>query len=409
MKKIISLALVLALLASLVGCGGEKTESSENKLAQGVTEKEIVVGNCAATSGALAGVGVPFNAGIEAYFNMVNESGGIQGRTIKFVHEDDEFLPDKGKAAVQKMIQDTKVFALVGHFGTPTIAATVDMLKETGIPAVYFASGYRELFTEKAEADHRGLFPVQPILITEGKIMVARASGDFGAKKLGVLYTNDDAGKDMLEGIEAMAKELELEIVKEQIVVGNTDVSVAVNKVLDSKPDMIIAASIQGSLPTIVSALVAQGNEAPVITSYNNADPKIASMIFDTIGGKFEMYANGWLDLSTEESQKAFQEFQEWVGKIDENYKGSAFAMAGWIAGHFFVEGLKAVGDKPLTWANYIDALENADVSIPFGGKVVFKDGKRMGTTSMNLNVLKSANEWAPYKPLQMIEEIIKK
>ena len=139
--------------------------------------------------------------GINAYLKYVNDAGGVDGRTIKFIHTDDEFNAEKGLACVNTMINDDKIFAFVGHFGTPVVAATLDTLKESGIPSVYFATGIGQLYAEKAtKADNnRNIMPVQPIYINEGKIMVARAKGDFGATKVGIIYTNDDAGKNMLQ------------------------------------------------------------------------------------------------------------------------------------------------------------------------------------------------------------------
>jgi len=175
MKKIISMLASLALVASLAACG-EKTETpaetpgetpaetpaetpEENEdPAQGVTDTAIKVGNSAATSGAYAPVGVPFNAGIEAYFKMINDAGGVDGRKIEFVHIDDEFDPVKGKAALSTLVEDEEIFALVGHFGTPVVGATIEDVKEYGIPAVYFATGIGQLYNDKAEGKEYSLY-----------------------------------------------------------------------------------------------------------------------------------------------------------------------------------------------------------------------------------------------------------
>lgn len=111
MKKLVKLLAVASLLV-MGGCGN-KGESSE--VAQGVSDDEIVIGNCAATSGAYAPVGVPFNAGIEAYVKYVNDQGGVNGRKLRFVHQDDEFDPVKGKACLQNLVENEKVFSIVGH------------------------------------------------------------------------------------------------------------------------------------------------------------------------------------------------------------------------------------------------------------------------------------------------------
>lgn len=423
MKRFLSLLLIFVMVFSFAGCAkkdeptteaattaaGETTTAApkeELKWAQGISDTEIVVANSAATSGAFAPVGVPFNAGIEAYFKMINEAGGIQGRTLVFKHVDDEFDPVKGKAALSSFVEDEKVFAIVGHFGTPVVAATIDDLKEYGIPAVYFATGIGQLYNENATDDGRNIFPVQPIYKTEGKIMVARAAGDFAAKKIGIIYTNDDAGKDLLWGAQAMAKELNVELVEQQVAAGATDVSSAITSIKDANVDFVIVAAIQATFPTIVKELAAQNVDKDVITTYVNVSPIIAQGVVNEIAGKFDVYGNGWVSFEGERA-KALEEFQKYaVG-----YETNVYAMTGWIAAHFFVEGLKRV-DGVITWDNYMDALESAPIMNPFGGEINYANGLRAGTQEMNLSKIDPENKdgaWLPVKDLASINTLIGK
>lgn len=416
LKALVALLLVFALVAcSTANNGGNNNNEPNNgndnetpvELAQGVTDTEVLVANCAGTSGALATVGVPFNAGIEAYFKMINAEGGVNGRQIKFIHQDDEADPTKAITCAQSMVEDEKVFGFVGHFGTGSIVATYDYISEQGVPMVYYASGVNTLFNENATGKDRLSFPVQPILVTEGQVMVARAYANFDAEKIGMIYTNDDAGKDMLNGAQAKAKELGIEFVAEQVPAGATDVSAAVTNIMSAGVDVVLAGTIQPTLPTIISGLVAQNNESPVITSYNNTDNVIAAQIQPQVSGKFDVYASGWIDLTQESAAAELADFLE---NIDEEHAASAFATAGWIAGHFMTEGLKAVGDDPLTVENFVDALEATSVKIPFGGVVDFANGRRVGTDSMTLmklGVVNDAPGWSLEQPLQNIEEIL--
>lgn len=89
-----------------------------------------------------------------------------------------------------------------------------------------------QLYSNPAEGADRVIMPVQPIYITEGEMKVSRAVGNFGATKIGVIYTTDDAGNDMLAGAQAKAEELGIELVAEQVAAGATDVSAAVTSVL---------------------------------------------------------------------------------------------------------------------------------------------------------------------------------
>lgn len=433
MKKALSILLVLVMVISTFAACGKKEEetgsttattaagaateattaaAADEKPAQGVTDTTIKVGNAAATSGAYAAVGVPFNAGIEAYFKKINDEGGINGRKIEFVHYDDEFDPVKGKAATESLINDDKVFAIVGHFGTPTVGATLELLKESGIPVVYFATGIGALYNENATTveNGRALFPVQPIYVTEGRLMVARAVEQHQAKKIGVIYTNDDAGKDILSGAKNQIEKLggDYSIVVEQINPGATDVTSAALKMKNEGVDAIIAASIQATYPTIVKGLISQGVSKPVFTTYVNSDPAtLANFTADyaQLAEKFPVYSNAWVDLSKQEQLDAYVEGITAFGKAE--YANSAYAMTGWIAGYFLVEGIKKT-EGTLTWENFMDAMESSDFENPLGGILNYANGQRLGTMSMSLSkVTDDGTKWEMAAPMEDLNVIL--
>lgn len=405
LKKFVLLLISVLVVSSLVACSPAEEEVTE-VAAQGITDTEVLIANCAATSGAFAAVGVPFIAGIEAYLKTVNDAGGIDGRTIKFLHQDDEFDPAKGKACLASMVEDEEVFAIVGHFGTPVVGATLEDLKDYGIPAVYFATGIGQLYNDKAEGRDRGIMPVQPIYVTEGQIMVARAVGDFGAKTIGIIYTNDDAGKDLLKGAQIKAAELGITLVEAQVAPGTDDASAAVTTIKDANVDFIIGGAIQATIPTIIKELAAQGNDKDVITTYVNVAPVIAEAVMAETEGKFDVYGNGWVSFEGDDRMKALQEF----AAAAPDYAANAYAMTGWIAASFFVEGLRRLeGDEIVTWENYLDAMESAPITNPFGGVIDFGGGKRAGTQEMNLSKINSTapTKWEVVDGLRSMDDLL--
>ncbi|MDL2323931.1 ABC transporter substrate-binding protein [Ruminococcaceae bacterium OttesenSCG-928-A16] len=428
MKKLLSIMLVLALALPLAACGSPAATSTGGAVAsnpsspstpdasgsyvQGVTDTQVIIGNSAATSGAYAAVGVPFLAGIEAYLKMVNDQGGIDGREIVFNHiTDDEFDPAKGKAALANLVEDEKAFAIVGHFGTPVVAATVDDLKEYGIPAVYFATGIGQLYAEKATTNAEGynIFPVQPIYVTEGSIMVAYAAGKFEASKVGIIYTNDDAGMDLYRGATAQAEKIGLEVVAEQVTAGSADVSAAVTSIKNADVDFIIVASIQGTMPTIVKELAAQSVNKDCITTYVNVSSAMSEAVANEIQGKFDVYGLGWVDTESPDTKVTLELYQQW---ISEEYAMNAYAQTGWISAHFFCEGLRRLEGKEVTWESYMAALEEAPIQNPFGGIIDFAGGQRLGTQEMNLSKVVVASDaqvtgWELVSPLASIDSLL--
>lgn len=406
-KKLLSFVLASAMVLAM----GASSVAAEEDGTQGVTDNEVKIANTAAVSGAYAPVGVPFIAGIQAYLDYINDAGGIDGRQITFIHKDDEFDPVKGKAYLQEMVEDEEVFAIVGHFGTPVVAATVDDLKEYGIPSVYFATGIGQLYAENATTNEEGynIFPVQPIYTTEGQIMVARGVGTFDAKKIGIIYTSDDAGKDMLTGASKKCEELGIEFVEAQVAAGAADVSAAVTTIKNAEVDFVIVGAIQATMPTIVKEMAAQGMTAPAITTYVNVSPAISEQVATDIAGKFDVYGNGWVSYEEERADNLAL-YQEWIA---DEYAMNAYAQTGWIAASFFCEGLQRLADegKEVTWTNYMAALEEAPLQNPFGGTIDYANGLRAGTQVMNLSKVNGESEdgtgWELVDGLKSMDELL--
>lgn len=435
LKKVVAAALASVMALSMAACGGSNDASEESSSSsassasseassessaaedegsgikvQGVTDDEIIVYNSSAESGAFASTGAPINVGIEAYFNMVNENGGIDGRKITFLHTDDEYDPVKGKAAFEQYVYDEGVFAIVGMFGSGVTQAVLDDIKEVGIPAVYFATGIKDLYTDNADSNANGasVFPVQPIYLTEGKIMVADAVKYYDASSIGVIYTSDDTGIDINEGAIAQAEELGLDIYSEQVPAQTEDVSAAVTSILQNDPDFIIIAAAQATFPTIAKELAAQGNTAPAMTTYINCVYTMCEQVYDYINGQYDLYGTAWLDYTNEEEYNNWVEASEWLG---EEYALNGYSHCGWIAGYVFCEGLRRLEGQEITWESYIDALESEPIKNPFGGTLDFSDGKREGTTAMyivqaNINA-ETGTGWETVYPMATLEETL--
>jgi len=435
MKKIL-FSMTLLLGFTLVGCTEVEDDTIECDIgftlvddeciadepvvypSQGVTDTTVTVGNSAVASGFLAFVGVPFNQGINAYFDMINDAGGVAGRTIEFIEYDDEFTGALGVTYAEKLLMDDEVFAFVGHFGTPTVSATLDYLIEAGIPQVYYATGISALFNENAFGNERASFPVQPIYDAEGQVMVARAVGDFGATRIGVIYTNDDAGMGISTGIRLQAKIEGVTLIEAQVAGDAVDMSAAAATIIAGDVDIVIVAASQIPAEVAIKALSAAGNTDDVIVSYVNAAPTFIANIAAELAN-FDVYANAWLDLfeaDGETTTAAYDLYVVEISKIDPLLAGNPYAMAGWIAAAFFVEGLERVGTDVLTWDNYILAMEESPVVNPFGGTVDYADGRRAGTQSMSLllaEIIPADGEipesyiFTSFKPLETIEDIL--
>ncbi|SBW11015.1 putative ABC transporter ligand-binding protein [uncultured delta proteobacterium] len=376
-------------------------------MSQGITDTEIFVGNSAAVSGIFATTGDPVLAGIRAYFDMVNSGGGIDGRLLRLVHIDDGYDPRKAVEAFDALVHGKKVFALVGQFGAPVVEATLDDIRKTGIPAVYFATGAGKLYVERALTPEAGAncYPIQPLYITEGRVMAARAAATFKAKKLGVIHTADRTGSDLMQGVSLECRELRMECSGREVPTSLEGLQEAVSAIRRTGPDFLILAAPQAFFPEIAREVARQGMAVPALTTYLNGVITIAQKTDACVGGQFDIYALNWLNYDGERRQN-LEDAAQWLG----DYAMNGYAHCGWTGAHFFCEGMRRLaGEKP-TWENFRTAMESAPLAIPFGGAVNYAGGQRMGTQEMSLTRIDLAAPigWTEVDGLRSVDELLR-
>lgn len=302
MKKLLSVFLViLMLLVSLTGCGESKAT-----MAQGIEKDKIVVGTIGPTSGPLAIVGVPMLHGMQAYFNMINEQGGVNGRKIELIAKDDQFKPDIALQKAEELVEKDKVFAIVGQLGTPGCLGTLDYFKEKGIPCVYQGTGISAFSKVKGN-----YFPVQPNYTFEGKLLVKYAIENLNSKSIAVIYGNDDAGKEELSGIKEQLKTMGKEDLLKAEVPFNTqelDFSAHIQKASQAKPDVTILVGYQKAVPGILLEAKKQGFNTQFMTSYINADLTMLNLAKEAANG---VIVTAWVPDITDPNNKAAQKYIE--------------------------------------------------------------------------------------------------
>lgn len=188
-----------------------RAAESQNKYDPGASDTEIKIGQTAPYSGPLSSA-AEISQTEAAYFTMLNESGGINGRKVTFISLDDAYSPPKAVEQTRRLVEQDEVLAIFNQFGTPTSTAAQKYLNAKKIPQLFCGTGsYR--FNDPA-------FPwsssILPNYVTEGAIF-----GEYVVKKLkkarvAILFQNDDFGKDYVKGFkEATAGTAEVRIVKE--------------------------------------------------------------------------------------------------------------------------------------------------------------------------------------------------
>jgi branched-chain amino acid transport system substrate-binding protein len=173
--------------------------SAQKKYDEGATDTEIKIGNTNPYSGNASAYGV-IGKTIEAYFKMVNDNGGINGRKINFITYDDGYAPPKTVEMVRKLVEEDKVLFVFQTLGTPPNTAIHKYMNTKKVPHLFVATGASKWGQPKEFPWTMGW---QPDYVTEGAIYAKHILANVKDPKIGVLMQNDDYGKDYFNGFKA--------------------------------------------------------------------------------------------------------------------------------------------------------------------------------------------------------------
>ncbi|NPU13374.1 ABC transporter substrate-binding protein [Bradyrhizobium sp. 83012] len=170
---------------------------AQKKYDTGASDTEIKIGNIMPYSGPASAYGV-IGKTEEAYFKKINAEGGINGRKITFVSYDDAYSPPKAVEQVRKLVESDEVLFVFNPLGTPSNSAIQKYLNGKKIPQLFVATGATKWNDPKNFPWTMGW---QPSYQSEGRIYAKYLLKDKPGAKIGVLFQNDDFGKDYLKGL----------------------------------------------------------------------------------------------------------------------------------------------------------------------------------------------------------------
>jgi branched-chain amino acid transport system substrate-binding protein len=387
-------SLLLATLALTGAC--EKREAgqgmgeqrpAEGPAVPGVTADSIKIGSWGPLSGPAAQWGLLLK-GMEAYFAYVNEKGGIHGRKIEFIYRDDQYNPSKTPAVVRELVEKENVFAMVGGVGTANGRAVADYLEQKGVPLFTPASGDKFW----SEGGKQNVYTVFPKYVTEGQILGNYIGKDLGAKKVAILYQDDDFGKQGLEGVKAgLGRHGAVEIVAEvSTQPTDTDLSGQVSQIAAKAPDVLVLYAAPKQAVTAVKMLDAQKKKPQIVSSFVLSDP----VLFKLAGESWEGAITSAASTLPDADDPAVAKYKEILNKAGgDKLPPGTFTMAGFAFGMPFAEALQRAG-KELTRDKLYEAIESLKdwnqggpywEAGPIGPPVTFGKDKRLGVDQIYL------------------------
>jgi len=176
---------------------GATPAAAQKKYDPGVSDTEIKIGNIMPYSGPLSAY-AQIGRTEAAFFRMINEQGGINGRKINFISYDDAFSPPKTVEQARKLVESDEVLFIFQSLGTPTNNAIQKYMDQKKVPQLFVATGATKFGDPKNFPWTMGW---QPTYQTEGRIYAKYILQNLPNGKIGILYQNDDSGRDYLKGL----------------------------------------------------------------------------------------------------------------------------------------------------------------------------------------------------------------
>jgi branched-chain amino acid transport system substrate-binding protein len=188
------------------------------KAEDGLSADEIVFGQAAALEGPASALGLGMQFGIKAAFGEVNAKGGVHGRKLELVSLDDGYDPDRSAAQTKTLIEEEKVFALIGAVGTPTTTTTVPIARAAKVPFIGPFTGADFLRDSTLE----NVINVRAGYAAEAEAWVKHLTEDLNIKNIAIFYQDDSLGRAGLDGVKEALARREMELVAEGTFERNT-------------------------------------------------------------------------------------------------------------------------------------------------------------------------------------------
>ncbi|MEP7156601.1 MAG: ABC transporter substrate-binding protein [Betaproteobacteria bacterium] len=337
---------------------------------------DIVVGQSGALTGPLDEIAKEMKAGAEAYFNFINQSGGVNGRKIKFISLDDAGEPKTATANTQKLI-DENAIALLGFSGEHTIKALLPLVDKAKIPFVSAASGDQSL----REPFNRYYFNTRASYFEE----TDRAVDQYvrrGVTKIALLYQNDPYGRAGLAGVDKSMREHKLGIhIFGSLDRNSLNVASGAQSINKSGAQAVIIATGARTAAAFIKEMRKQGSTAQYFVLSTAGAKTLASQLGDEGRG---VGVSQVVPLATSEAEPLGREYIKNMGGVA---NASFASLEGYIGARVLVEGLKKAGKAP-TRESLTDALEKLGTVDLSGFKVKFGPGNHNGSSLVELTVL---------------------
>ena len=306
----------------------------------GVTDKSIAIGSCSALEGPSHSLGVDTVSGANAYFSLINDEGGVNGRKLKLIAYDDSYDPAKTQACFDHLMSD-KVFALGFFVGTPTAVKYVPLAEANKIPLVGLFTGAQTLYTPL----RHWIVNVRASYYDETREQMDGVWDKLAYHSVGVIYPEDAFGAAVLGGVTEALKSRGAEPVKVASYERQTaNVGGAIDTVRAANPQAVVVVGPPNTVAPILKQSHAKGWKPLFLTvSFVGTDELIAEAGDDAEGVVITQVVPPYYltDL------KGVALYRRALAKYQPAARPNFVSLEGFVDAMVLVEGLKRAGKEP--------------------------------------------------------------
>jgi len=385
--------LASALATTLVLSGLAQAQPSPAPAPQGVSKDEILLGSIQDLSGPLAGYGKQSRAGMQLAVDEINEQGGVAGRKLKLLVEDDGYDPKKSVLAAQKLVNQDKIFMMVGHIGTAQNLAAMPVQFEKNVINFFPITAAREMY----EPFHRLKYSFAATYFDQIRMNAPKLIKEKGVKKICTIYQDDDFGLEILRGGEAALKTLGMEFAeKTNFKRGTTDFSTQVAKMQASGCELVILGTIiRETIGTIGTARKMGFNPVFVGSSAAYSD------LIHKLGGKAMDGLYATMTVQNPYTDEQSQQLGFWANKYKTKFNEdpTVFSAYGYIIINTFANAAAKAG-KNLSTDSFIKVMDKITFEPDMFGspRSSFTATKRLGSNASRVSQIQDG-KWKVISP----------
>ena len=362
----------------------------------GVTDNKIVFGQVAALQGPAQALGQGMRQGILAAFDAANRAGGISGRKLELKSLDDGYEPEKTVEATKRILDEDKVFALVGAVGTPTSKAGQPIATAEKVPFIGPFTGAEFL----RNPYNRYVVNIRSSYFQETEAWIDHLVKDLAISKIAILYQDDAFGLAGLEGVQRAMAKRNMSLVAEGTFKRNTTaVKSALLDIMKARPEAVVTVAPYKPVAEFIK-LAQQVKMQAVFVAISFVGPdSLAQELGDQGTG---VIVTQVVPFPWDATLPIVKAYQGAIAAVDSNAKPGFVSLEGYLAGRLVVEALKRIKGEPTREA-MLDAI--AAAPFDFGGVTLsYGPMKNQGSDRVFFTILQADGTFRPVTRLVKAE-----